>query len=49
LPALLLAPLARLYLRTLARADHDVFAPRIQMLHPLRQALLAWQALRGRY
>jgi NADH dehydrogenase [ubiquinone] 1 alpha subcomplex assembly factor 6 len=49
LPALLTAPLADLYLGAIAKADHDVFAPRVQMPHPFRQIRLGWAALVGRY
>ena len=48
-PALLLGSLAGLYLRALERAGYDVFAPRIQMAHPLRHVVLAWRAMTGRY
>jgi len=49
LPALLPAALADLSLRTLKAAGYDPFAPRVQMPHPLRQILLAWRALTGRW
>lgn len=49
LPALLPATLADLYLRTLARADHDPWAPRVRMPHPARQLRLGWAALSGRW
>ncbi|HYD29687.1 MAG TPA: phytoene/squalene synthase family protein [Azospirillaceae bacterium] len=49
LPALLSATLADSYLDALAREDYDVFAPRVRMPHPFRQARLAWWAMRGRY
>ena len=48
-PALLPAALSGLYLRALARAGYNVFAPRVQAPHPLRQAVLAWRAMTGRY
>ena len=48
LPALLTASLAESYLDALARAGHDVTAPRVQH-QPLRPLLLSWRALRGRY
>jgi phytoene synthase len=48
-PALLPASLAGLYLRVLKRAGYDVFAPRVQLAHPLRPAVLAWRAMTGRY
>jgi phytoene synthase len=49
LPALLPAALADLHLATLRRAGWDVFAPRVQLAHPLRPLRLAWRALIGRY
>jgi phytoene synthase len=49
LPALLPATLADLYLHRLAAADHDVFAPRVMVRHPLRPLWLAWRAWRRRY
>lgn len=49
LPALLPAVLAETYLGAIAKADHDVFAPPVQMPHPLRHLRLGWAALRGRY
>lgn len=48
-PALLGAALADIHLGTLAGADHEVLAARVQMPHPLRQLKLAWAAARGRY
>lgn len=49
LPALLPATLADLHLGVIARADHDVFSPRVLLPHPFRQLRLGWAALRGRY
>ncbi|AWK85145.1 phytoene/squalene synthase family protein [Azospirillum thermophilum] len=49
LPALLPAVLADLHLSVIAREGNDVFAPRVLMPNPFRQAKLAWAALRGRY
>lgn len=49
LPALLPASLAELYLGTLAKAGHDPFAARVQMVNPFRQIRLAWAALTGRW
>lgn len=49
LPALLPAALADLHLRVLAKEGYDVFAPRVLMPNPFRQARLAWTAVRGRY
>lgn len=49
LPALLPAALADLHLSVLAKEGHDVFAPRVLMPNPFRQAKLAWAAFRGRY
>lgn len=44
-PALLVATLAELHLKTLERAGYDVFSPRVQARHPLRPLALAWRAL----
>ncbi|HYD71312.1 phytoene/squalene synthase family protein [Azospirillum sp.] len=49
LPALLPATLAGAHLDVIARADHDVLAPRVLMPNPFRPARLAWAAFRGRY
>ncbi|MGQ9368438.1 phytoene/squalene synthase family protein [Azospirillum sp. A39] len=49
LPALLPAVVAATHLDALARADHDVFAARVQLPNPRRQIRLAWAALRRRY
>lgn len=49
LPALLPAVLADLHLGVIAKADHDVFAPRVLLPHPFRHLRLGWAALRGRY
>ncbi|QQP91591.1 squalene/phytoene synthase family protein [Skermanella sp. TT6] len=48
-PALLTATLADIYLGVIAKAGNDVFAPRVQMPNPFRQARLAWRAMTGRY
>jgi phytoene synthase len=48
-PALLPATLADSHLKTLRRAGHDVFDPRVQMGNPLRQARLTLNAALGRY
>ncbi|MBP2316017.1 phytoene/squalene synthase family protein [Azospirillum soli] len=49
LPALLPAVLADTYLDVIAKEGHDVFAPRVMMPNPFRQAKLGWAAVRGRY
>lgn len=49
LPALLLGPLARAYLRRLASQHYDLFSPRLELSKPRRQVLLAWAAARGRF
>ena len=49
LPALLPATLAESHLRQLRRVDYNVFDARVQEGHPLRQAKLMWQFMRGRY
>lgn len=49
LPALLPAVLAELHLRVVAKEGNDVFAPRVLMPNPFRQAKLAWAAMLGRY
>ncbi|EWY37005.1 phytoene synthase [Skermanella stibiiresistens SB22] len=48
-PALLTASLTDTYLKVIAKAGNDVFAPRVQMPNPFRQAVLAWRAMTGRY
>ncbi|CAK0739419.1 hypothetical protein CCP1ISM_10450002 [Azospirillaceae bacterium] len=49
MPALLPGVLADLHLGILRRSGWNVFAPRVQMSHPLRPLHLSWRALRGRY
>ena len=49
LPALMPATLAELYLGVLARANYDVFNPKVQRRHPWRPLALAWRAWRGVY
>jgi len=48
-PALLIASIADTYLGVIAKSGNDVFAPRVMMPNPFRQAWLGLRAMTGRY
>ncbi len=48
-PPLMVATLAKGYLKAIEKAGFNVFAPAVQNPRPMRNAYLIWASLRGRY